>query len=150
MPSNAPDLNFGPSERYLPGKKLLEGDVLTLNILDFEKDEVDTDFGSKLEFHINVLSSSTDAVKPGKYTWRTVAAAARKVHAYYCETDITIYDHWVWQLTVMENGVSLKTLNSVVSEDGVVRLASKQNENITTHGTPAPGNTAPGDGEHVL
>jgi len=147
MPSNPPDLTFGPSERYLPGKKLLEGDVLTLNILDFEKDEVDTDFGSKLEFHINVLSSSTDAVKPGKYTWRTVAAAARKVHAYYCETDITIYDHWVWQLTVMENGVSLKTLNSVVSEDGAVRLASKQNESTIKHGTPEPGNTAAGDGE---
>ena len=147
MPSSPPDLNFGPSERYLPGKKLLEGDVLTLNILDFVEDEVDTEYGSKLEFYINVLSSSTDAVKPGKYTWRTVAAAARKVHAYYCETDITIYDHWVWQLTVMENGVSLKTLNSVVSEDGVVSLASKQNEDTTKHGTPAPGNTAAGDGE---
>ncbi|GAG68596.1 unnamed protein product, partial [marine sediment metagenome] len=82
MPSNAPDLNFGPSERYLPGKKLLEGDVLKINILDFESEEVDTDFGSKLEFHINVLSSSTDVVSPGKYTWRTVARAARKVHAY--------------------------------------------------------------------
>jgi len=139
MTSDIPDLNFGPSERYLPGKKLLEGDVLTLNILDFEKDEVDTDFGSKLEFHINVLSSSTDAVKPGKYTWRTVAAAARKVHAYYCGTDITQYDHWVWQLTVMENGVSLKTLNSV--------LASKENGDTTKHGTPAPGNTAAGDGK---
>ena len=137
MPSNAPDLNFGPSERYLPGKKLLEGDVLTLNILDFEKDEVDTDFGSKLEFHINVLSSSTDQVRPGKYTWRTVAAAARKVHAYYCETNVTQYSHWVWKLTVMENGVSLKTLNS----------SSGQNAGTTKPGTPAPGNTTAGDGE---
>jgi len=137
MPSNAPDLNFGPSESYLPDKKLLEGDVLTLNILDFEKDEVDTDFGSKLEFHINVLSSSTDAVSPGKYTWRTVAAAARKVHAYYCETDITQYDHWVWKLTVMENGVKMETLNS----------DRDPNEGTTKHGTPAPGNTTAGDGE---
>jgi len=147
MSSETPKLNFGPSERYLPGKKLVEGDVLKINILDFEKDEVDTDFGSKLEFHINVLSSSTDAVTPGKYTWRTVAAAARKLHAYYCETDMTQYQHWIWQLTVMENGVSLKTLNSVVSEDGVVSLASDQNESTTTHGTPAPGNTIAGDGE---
>jgi len=147
MPSNAPDLNFGPSQRYLPGKKLLEGDVLTINILDFERDEVDTDFGSKLEFHINVLSSSTDVVTPGKYTWRTVAAAARKLHAYYCKTDMTQYQHWVWQLTVMENGVSLKTLNSVVNEDGVVSLASDPNEDTTKHGTPAPGNTAAGAGE---
>jgi len=107
-----PDLSFGPSERYLPGKKLVEGDVLTFNILDFEKEEVDTDFGSKLQFHIHVLSSSTDLVKPGKYTWRTVAAAARKVHAYYCETDITQYSHWVWKMTVVENGVQLKTLTA--------------------------------------
>jgi len=137
MSSETPKLNFGPSERYLPGKKLVEGDVLKINILDFEKDEVDTDFGSKLEFHINVLSSSTDAVKPGKYTWRTVAAAARKVHAYYCETDITQYDHWVWKLTVMENGVKMETLNS----------DRDPNEGTTKHGTPAPGNTTAGVGE---
>jgi len=120
MPSNAPDLNFGPSQRYLPGKKLLEGDVLTINILSIEKDEVDTDFGSKLEFNINVLSSSTDAVLPGKYTWRTIAAAPRKVHeywlGYYNSQDagqlLKDFSHWVWELTVMENGVSLKTLNS--------------------------------------
>ena len=139
MPSNAPDLNFGPSERYLPGKKLLEGDVLTLNILDFEKDEVDTDFGSKLEFHINVLSSSTDVVRPGKYTWRTVAAAARKVHAFYCQTDIPNKFHWVWQLTVMENGVGLKTLNSV--------LPSNQSGDTTTPGSHVLDHGAAGDGK---
>ena len=137
MPSNAPDLNFGPSERYLPGKKLLEGDVLKINILDFESEEVDTDFGSKLEFHINVLSSSTDVVSPGKYTWRTVAAAARKVHAYLSGEVSEHAATWVWQLTVVENGVSLKTLNSV----------SDQNGDTTKHGTPAPGNTTAGDGE---
>jgi len=137
MPSNAPDLNFGPSERYLPGKKLLEGDVLKINILDFESEEVDTDFGSKLEFHINVLSSSTDVVSPGKYTWRTVAAAARKVHAYLSGEVSEHAASWVWQLTVVENGVSLKTLN----------LASDQNGDTTKHGTPAPGNTTAGDGE---
>jgi len=145
MPSNAPDLNFGPSERYLPGKKLLEGDVLTINILSIEKDEVDTDFGSKLEFNINVLSSSTEAVSPGKYTWRTVAAAPRKVHeywlSYYNSQDagqlLKDFSHWVWKLTVMENGVSLKTLNS----------DSNQSEGTTTHGTPAPGNTIAGAGE---
>jgi len=144
MPSNAPELNFGPSERYLPGKKLLEGDVLTLNITDFEVDEVDTDFGSKLQFHLNVLSSSTDVVSPGKYTWRTVAKAARLVHAYYCKSTLgrSVWSQWVWELTVMENGVGLKTLNSV--------LPSNQNGDITKPGTPAPGNTTPGAGEHVL
>jgi len=137
MPSNAPNLNFGPSERYLPGKKLVEGDVLKINILDFESEEVDTDYGSKLEFHINVLSSSTNVVSPGKYTWRTVAAAARKVHAYLSGEVSEHAASWVWQLTVVENGVSLKTLNSV----------SDQNGDTTKHGTPAPGNTTAGDGE---
>jgi len=145
MTSDIPDLNFGPSQRYLPGKKLLEGDVLTINILSIEKDEVDTDFGSKLEFNINVLSSSTDAVSPGKYTWRTIAAAPRKVHEYwlgfYNSQDagqlLKDFSHWVWKLTVVENGVSLKTLNS----------SSDQSESITRHGTPAPGNTAAGAGK---
>jgi len=137
MTSDIPDLNFGPSERYLPGKKLLEGDVLKINILDFEPEEVDTDFGSKLEFHINVLSSSTEVVSPGKYTWRTVAFAARKVHAYLSGIDSEYAANWVWQLTVMENGVSLKTLNS----------NSDQSDGTTKHGTPAPGNTTAGDGE---
>ena len=139
MPSNAPDLNFGPSERYLPGKKLLEGDVLTINILSIEKDEVDTDFGSKLEFHINVLSSSTDAVKPGHYTWRTICKAAQDLHRYFTSERISseIYSTWVFELTVVENGVSLKTLNSV----------SDRNGDTTKHGTPAPGNTTAGDGE---
>ena len=137
MPSNPPDLDFGPSDRYLPGKKLVEGDVLTINILDFESEEVDTDYGSKLEFHINVLSSSTGVVKPGKYTWRTVAAAARKVHAYLSGEVSEHAASWVWQLTVMDNGVSLKTLNS----------DSNQSEDTTKHGTPAPGNTTAGDGE---
>jgi len=145
MPSNPPDLTFGPSERYLPGKKLVEGDVLTINILSIEKDEVDTDFGSKLEFHINVLSSSTDVVSPGKYTWRTIAAAPRKVHeywlGYYNSQDagqlLKDFSHWVWELTVVENGVSLKTLNS----------NSAQNERITTHGSHVPSHGAAGDGE---
>ena len=138
MPSNAPDLNFGPSERYLPGKKLLEGDVLKINILDFEPEEVDTDFGSKLEFHINVLSSSTDVVSPGKYTWRTVARAARKVHAYLSGEVSEDAANWVWQFTVMENGVSLKTLNS----------GSNQNGSTTTPGSHVPEHGVAGDGKN--
>jgi len=113
-----PDLNFGPSERYLPGKKLLEGDVLTFNILKIEKDEVDTDYGSKLQFHIRVLSSSTDVVKPGKYIWRTVAAAARKAHAWLKDTDAEKegWPDWVWKMTVVENGVQLKTLTASLTQ----------------------------------
>jgi len=138
MTSDIPDLNFGPSERYLPGKKLLEGDVLTLNILDFESEEVDTDYGSKLEFHINVLSSSTDVVSPGVYTWRTTAAAPRKVHAYLIgEGDVVGAPSWVWKLTVMENGVKMETLNS----------NSDQSEPVTRHGTPAPEHGAAGAGK---
>jgi len=115
-----PDLSFGPSERYLPGKKLVEGDVLTLNILDVEAEEVDTEYGSKFQFHILVLSSSTTVVKPGKYTWRTVAAAARRVHEYWSNRNssqdqvklMQDFSHWVWKLTVVENGVQLKTLTN--------------------------------------
>ena len=115
-----PDLSFGPSERYLPGKKLVEGDVLTLNILDVEAEEVDTEYGSKLQFHILVLSSSSAAVKPGKYTWRTVATAARRVHEYWSNRNssqdqvklMQDFSHWVWELTVVENGMQLKTLTS--------------------------------------
>jgi len=137
MSSDTPELNFGPSERYLPGKKLLEGDVLTINILDFEPEEVDTDFGSKLQFHINVLSSSTDVVSPGKYTWRTVAKAARKAHAYLSGEVSEDAASWVWQFTVMENGVSLKTLNS----------NSDQSEPVTRLGTHAPEHGAAGVGK---
>jgi len=138
MTSDIPDLNFGPSERYLPGKKLLEGDVLKINILDFESEEVDTDYGSKLEFHINVLSSSTDVVSPGVYTWRTTAAAPRKVHAYLIgEGDVVGAPSWVWKLTVMENGVKMETLNS----------NSDQSEPVTRHGTPAPEHGAAGAGK---
>ena len=138
MPSEPPQLNFGPSERYLPGKKLQEGDVLTMNILSIEKDEVDTDFGSKLEFHINILSSSTDVVSPGKYTWRTVAAAARKAHAWLKDTDAEKegWPHWVWKLTVVENGVNLQTLNS----------GSAQSDDTTKPGTPEPEHGVAGDG----
>jgi hypothetical protein len=108
-----------------------------MNILSIEKDEVDTDFGSKLEFHINVLSSSTDVVSPGKYTWRTVAAAPRKVHEYWINNNIENFSHWVWKLTVVENGVSLKTLNS----------GSNQSDDTTKPGTPEPEHGVAGDGE---
>jgi len=111
--------------------------VLKINILDFEPEEVDTDFGSKLEFHINVLSSSTEVVSPGKYTWRTVAKAARKAHAYLSGEVSEDAASWVWEFTVMENGVNLKTLNS----------NSDQNEPVTKHGTHVPGHGAAGDGE---
>jgi len=140
MPSNAPDLNFGPSERFLPGNKLIEGDVIKMNIIDYEEEEVDTDYGSKFQFYINVLSSSTDVVSLGKYTWRTRARAPRKVHA-YLKAGVSEYAAtWVWRLKVVEYGYSLKTLNTV----------SDQNEGTTKHGTPAPGNTIAGDGKDVF
>ena len=106
-------LSFGPSERYLPGKKLQVGDVLTFNIIDVETDEVDTEYGSKLEFHINILSSSTEIVKLGMYTWRSVAAAPRSIHKYYLENINALNNFredfitWVWQLTVVEHGFQI-------------------------------------------
>jgi len=109
-------LSFGPSERYLPSKKLNVGDVLTFNIVDVETEEVDTDYGSKLEFHINILSSSTEVVNLGDYTWRTVAAAPRKVHEYYLEHISATssfredFMNWVWRLTVVEHGIRLEEI----------------------------------------
>jgi len=76
-------------------------------------------------------------VSPGKYTWRTVAAAARKVHAYLSGEVSEHAASWVWQLTVVENGVSLKTLNS----------DPDQSEDTIKHGTHTKGNTTAGDGE---
>jgi len=139
MSSETPKLNFGPSERFLPGNKLVEGDVIKMNILDFEKEEVDTDYGSKFQFYLNVLSSSTDVVSLGKYTWRTRARAPRKVHAYWIKqkTDVSEFSHWVWRLKVVEYGYSLKTLNSSLA----------QSKDIIKDGTHAPEHTAAGDGE---
>ena len=139
MPSEPPQLNFGPSERFLPGNKLDEGDVIKMNILDFEKEEVDTDYGSKFQFYLNVLSSSTDVVSLGKYTWRTRARAPRKVHAYWIKqkTNVSEFSHWVWELKVVEYGYSLKTLNS----------GSAQSDDTTKHGTPEPEHGVAGDGE---
>jgi len=139
MSSETPKLNFGPSERFLPGNKLVEGDVIKMNILDFEKEEVDTDYGSKFQFYLNVLSSSTDVVSLGKYTWRTRARAPRKVHAYWIKqkTDVSEFSHWVWRLKVVEYGYSLKTLNSSLA----------QSKDIIKDGTHAPEHTAADDGE---
>ena len=100
-------LSFGPSERYLPGKKLKVGDVLTLNIVDYVPEQVDTEWGSKWQLHINLLSSSTDVVEPGKMIWRTVANAPVRVIQYLKENKVPgeDYEKWVFRITVVEHGI---------------------------------------------
>ena len=73
-------LTFGPSERYLPA--LQEGDALTFELTSSGKD-VDTEWGSKIQFSITVLTvkSSLD-IKPGQYIWNTSCGAARELFNY--------------------------------------------------------------------
>ena len=76
-------LSFGPSERYLPA--LQEGDELTFELNNSGKD-VDTEWGSKIQFSITVLTvkSSLD-IKPGKYLWNTSCGAAKELYKYLTE-----------------------------------------------------------------
>ena len=73
-------LSFGPSERYLPA--LQEGDALTFELNSSGKD-VDTEWGSKIQFSLTVLTvkSSLD-IKPGQYIWNTSCGAARELYKY--------------------------------------------------------------------
>ena len=73
-------LTFGPSERYLPG--LQEGDALTFELNNSGKD-VDTEWGSKIQFSVTVLTvkSSLD-IKPGNYLWNTSCTAAKDLFKY--------------------------------------------------------------------
>ena len=112
-----PRFSFGPSERYLPGKKLEVGDVLTMNILDCPTDwrldpedaQVETEYGSKWELSIILLSSSNSAIGVGPYTWRTVCrqvkALIQSVRKY--EVNVEAMGTWVFRLTVKENGYDL-------------------------------------------
>ncbi len=120
MGETRPKFSFGPSERYLPGKKLEVGDVLTMNILDCpttwrldpEEDQVDTEYGSKWEFPIIILSSSTAVVVVGPYTWRTVCRQAKalmqSVRKY--KVDVKAMATWVFKLTVRDNGYDLEEI----------------------------------------
>ena len=115
-----PQFSFGPSERYLPGKKLEVGDVLTMNILDChtewqidpEEDQVDTEYGSKWEFPIIILSSSNSAIGVGPYTWRTVCRQAKaliqSVRKY--DVDVKAMATWIFKLTVRDNGYDLEEI----------------------------------------
>ena len=83
-------LTFGPSERYLPA--LQEGDTLTFELNNSGKD-VDTEWGSKIQFSITVLTvkSSLD-IKPGKYLWNTSCSAAKELFAYMAGNLVVVPD----------------------------------------------------------
>ena len=52
-------LTFGPSERYLPA--LQEGDALTFELNSSGKD-VDTEWGSKIQFSLTVLTVKSSLI----------------------------------------------------------------------------------------
>jgi len=108
-------LTFGPSKRYLATNKLVVGDTLEFNILNFERDEIDTEYGSKLSFDINILTSSSSEIQPGEATWNTICNAARELHAYFIEEKVVLegakgISRWVMQLKVEENGFRLDVI----------------------------------------
>jgi len=108
-------LSFGPSKRYLATNKLVVGDTLEFNILDFERDEVDTEYGSKLSFEINILKSSSLEIKTGLATWNTICNAARELHEYFIKEKAVVggdtgIQHWVLCLKVEENGFRLDVI----------------------------------------
>jgi len=108
-------LSFGPSKRYLATNKLVVGDTLEFNILNFERDEIDTEYGSKLSFDINILTSSSSEIKPGEATWNTICNGARELHAYFIEEKVVLegakgISRWVMQLKVEENGFRLDVI----------------------------------------
>ena len=110
-----PKLTFGPSKRYLATNKLVVGDTLEFNIVDFATDEIDTEYGSKLSFEINILSSSSSEIKPGEATWNTICNAARELHTYFMKEKVLVtgdkgIQHWVMRLIVEENGFRLDVI----------------------------------------
>ena len=108
-------LSFGPSKRYLATNKLVVGDTLEFHIVDYAQDEIDTEYGSKLSFEINILRSSSVEIKPGPATWNTICNAARELHAYFIEETCQVtgkkgIQHWVMRLMVEENGFRLDVI----------------------------------------
>jgi hypothetical protein len=108
-------LSFGPSKRYLATNKLVVGDTLEFNILDFARDEIDTEYGSKFSFEILILKSSSSEIKPGEATWNTICNAARELHAYFIEEKVILegpkgINRWIMQLKVEETGFRLDVI----------------------------------------
>jgi len=102
-------LNFGPSKRYLQMKKLIVGDTLTFNLVHFEPEEIDTEWGSKWQLTIHILKSSSKEAKEGECIWNTVASAPRNLIQHLIKENIPHreYTNWEFKLTMVENGVVL-------------------------------------------
>ena len=101
--ANRQPLSFGPSERYLPALK--EGEALTFKLLDIGVD-VDTEFGQKLQFSLdvlNVLTTPTSSLKAGKYVWNTTCRAAKDLHEYFVDNEMETCD-WTFTLKAEEYG----------------------------------------------
>jgi len=102
-------LNFGPSERYLPALK--EGEALTFKLLDIGVD-VDTEFGQKLQFSLevlNVLTTPTSSLKAGKYIWNTTCRAAKDLHEYFIDNNMEECN-WTFTLKAEEYGYRINEI----------------------------------------
>jgi hypothetical protein len=108
MPSKSEDWNFGPSKPYLRAKNLSVGDSLTFRLISIEEEDVDTDFGPKVQMTFNVLTSSTPQITPGEYVWNTVCSAARQLRASYIRDKIDLKDVRTLCLSMEEDGMRIK------------------------------------------
>ena len=107
MPSKSEDWNFGPSKPYLRAKNLSVGDSLTFRLISIEEEDVDTDFGPKVQMTFHVLTSSTPQITPGEYVWNTVCSAARQLRATYIQDKINLKDVRTLSLSMEEDGMRI-------------------------------------------
>ena len=108
MPSKSSDWNFGPSKPYLRGKKLAVGDSLTIRLISIEKEDVDTDYGPKIQMVLSILTSSTPQITPGEYVWNTVCSAARQLRAFVIEEELDLKEMPSITLAMEEDGIRMK------------------------------------------
>ena len=108
MPSKSEDWNFGPSKPYLRAKNLSVGDSLTFRLISIEEEDVDTDFGPKVQMTFDVLTSSTPQITPGEYVWNTVCSAARQLRAFIIEEELDLKEMPSITLAMEEDGIRMK------------------------------------------
>jgi len=114
MPSTPEDWNFGPSKPYLHGSKLTVGDTLVFRLISIEKEDVDTDYGPKIQMVFDVLTSTTPEIPPKVYIWNTECAAAKKLRALYIKDNIDLEDVRTLKLVMEDDGMRIKTFLGAV------------------------------------
>jgi len=108
MPSTSEDWNFGPSKPYLRGNKLAVGDQLTIRLVSLEPEDIDTDFGPKVQMVFDVLTSTNSEIPPKVYIWNTECGAAKKLRAFIIEEELDLNKMPNIILEMKEDGLGLK------------------------------------------